>query len=311
MRMLRPFVLMLVVVVLASVQDARATGLGLYFDYGNVFDGQLDDTIAGDIDYDEDHFGGGFSFDTNVAADKLFNYRLDVGYQHVEGEYGAFGDLDGDGFVLDNAFGFGVFRSDLARVWIGPAVRLSFDFFDNVPVFDDVFKFGVGVGPEVGVNLHTGDLVSIGLTGGYQIRYVVAEPDGSYSTEDGYEQMGFIKMHVLFRLDGDSFGDSGEDFHPSTEETSSVPVVPEPVEGLGEGEGRATPASRSDTVPSAPAKIVVERKSTAPPAGRSHTEGTTPANAVVETEHRTVPVRQSADDTYNMRVWNEQQRHSK
>src|SRR5437870_4786207 len=139
MKMLGPLVLTLAVLVIATVQDARATGLGLYFEYGNVFDGQLDHTIAGDVDFDEDHFGGGFSFDTNVAADNLFNYRLDVGYQKVEGDYGPFGDVDGDGIVLDNAFGFGEFRSDRARVWIGPAVRLTFDFFDDVPIFDNVF----------------------------------------------------------------------------------------------------------------------------------------------------------------------------
>lgn len=247
MKTTHPILLALVVALLTPIQDAHATGLGFYAEYGNVFDGKLENTVLGDVDYDEDHFGGGFSVDTNVAADRLFNYRLDVGYQHVEGDYGLYGKTDGDGIVLDNAFGFGVLRNERVRVWLGPAVRFSFDFFDDVPVFDNVFKFGVGLGPEIGVNLHTGDLVSIGLTTGYQFRYVLAVPDGSFSNQDGYEHMGFIKMHVLFRLGGDDFVDLRQAYRPDA-------------------------------------------------------EGSDP--------EMTEPGRQSADDAYNMRIWNEQQRHS-
>ena len=288
MNAIRLFLLTLAVAALfAPVQDARATGLGLYFEYGNVFGGQLDQTIGGDLDFDEDQFGGGFSVDTNVAADRLFNYRLDVGYHRVEGEYGTFGDLDGNGLVLHNSFGFGVFRNHRVRVWLGPAVRLNFDSFDDVPIYGDVFKFGVGVGPEVGINLHTEDSLSIGLTTGYQIRYVLAVPDGSSSNEDGYEHMAFIKLHVLFRLGGDSFVDDQQAFRPIPEQVSPEPARAEAVEALGEGEESSSSTSWATTVPSAPVRPVVDTES-----------GRAPAN-------------QSADDAYNMRVWKEQQRHAK
>lgn len=282
MRTLRLPLFALAVSLLTPAPSALATGLGLYFEYGNVFDGQLDHTIAGDVDFDEDHFGGGFAFDTNVANDRLFNYRLDVGYQHVDGDYGPFGDLDGDGLVLHNAFGFGVFRNDRVRVWLGPAVRLSFDFFDEVPVFDNVFKLGVGLGPEVGINLHTGDLVSLGLTAGYQFRYVLAVPDDSaFSNEDGYEHMAFIKMHLLFRLSGDSFVEE-------------------------------RPPYRSGTAPARPETVVVEDTNAAPPARPTKVApSSAPSKAVAETRPRTSPTRQSEADAYNMEIWNQQQRHSK
>ena len=177
--------------------SAHAYGFGVFFVFAYVFDSQLV-TIAGDIDYDEDHFGAGLTFDTNVANDKLFNYRLNFGYEHVEGEYNGFDD-DGDGFFIDNAFGFGVVRTNRIRFWIGPAVRMSFDWFND----SDVFDYGVGVGPEVGINLHTGTIASIALTGGYQILYVLSVPDGPGDDEDGYEQLAFIRLDVLFRSQSD------------------------------------------------------------------------------------------------------------
>lgn len=282
MRTARSLLFSLMVPLLAPAPDALATGLGLYFEYGNVFDGKLDHTIAGDVDFDEDHFGGGFSVDTNVAQDRLFHYRLDVGYQHTDGSYGPFGSLNGDGLVLHNAFGFGIVRNEHVRVWLGPAVRLSFDFFDDVPVFDDVFKFGVGLGPELGVNLHTGDLVSIGLSGGYQFRYVLAVPDGPYSNEDGYEHMAFLRMHVLFRLTGDRFAERPRPFRPGDAAAVPAPVFESAVQPAGEGEGGA-------------------------PAGRVRPASSAP----VDPQPPTRPERQSEDDAYNMKIWSDQQRYPK
>jgi hypothetical protein len=190
------------ILVLTSIQSAWAIGFGAYFEYGNVFDATLEDD-GFDFDYDEDHFGAGLSVDTNVASDKLFNYRLDLGYQRVEQDFHSGPGLDGDGLVLDNAFGFGVLRNENVRLWIGPGVRLSFDFFDSKGF--DGFDFGIGAGPVIGLNIHTGDLVSLGVTGGYQVSYVRSVDDGSGPDLDGYEQLAFLKLHTLFRIGGDSY----------------------------------------------------------------------------------------------------------
>lgn len=191
---------LVVTVLLAFAPSAWATGLGLYFEYGNVPDGQFDMSF-GDLNYEEDNFGTGFSVDTNVATDSVFNYRLDVGYQRVQQDLGRFGTTNSDGLVLDNAFGFGVFRNEHVRLWIGPSVRLNFDFFDGA----DAFDFGVGAGPAIGLNIHTGDLISLGITTGYHFSYAVFVVDGSATGLEGYESLLFLKFHLLFRTSGDRF----------------------------------------------------------------------------------------------------------
>ena len=181
--------------------SAHANGYGFYFEYANIFDGEFTDSDFPDVDYEEDHYGVGFAFDTNVAADRLFNYRMNVGYQHVEGDYDGFDD-DGDGLSIDNAFGFGVFRNQNVRLWIGPAVRVSFDFFDD----SDSWDLGIGAGPEIGLNIHTGSRVSFGLTAGYQILYSLNVPDDDDLDEvDGYEQGVLVKLTMLFRSSDDYF----------------------------------------------------------------------------------------------------------
>jgi hypothetical protein len=187
--------LLAALVVFASFDRAQANGYGVYFDYGNVFDAEVDN-----FDYEEDQYGVGFSFDTNVATDRLFNYRLDAGYQHVEQDFGSFGTADSDGLAIENTFGFGVLRRNDLRLWVGPGIRASFDFFDGT----DSWDFGLGVGPTVGVNFHTGPNVSLGLSLGYQMSYVVAVID-SFDDQDGYEQRFFVKLTVLFRSADDHF----------------------------------------------------------------------------------------------------------
>ncbi|HXC49550.1 MAG TPA: hypothetical protein VN634_01580 [Candidatus Limnocylindrales bacterium] len=224
--------LMTVLLALAVVPNARAAGYGAYFEYANVFDGKFTNGCDGcdfngdsDIDYEEDHYGVGFTFDTAVAMDKLFNYRLSVGYEHVSADYkvkidGAkfSSDEDGDGIAVDSAFGFGLVRNSRMRLWIGPAVRLSTDFF-TPSGYSDYFDFAIGAGPEIGLNFHVNDRISLGMTAGYQILYSLSVTDDNssycdghghcydydYDSIDGYEQMAFIKLVMLFRTADDIF----------------------------------------------------------------------------------------------------------
>lgn len=200
---------------LVFAPSAHAMGFGGYFEYANVFDGELDidDSFVDDAEYDEDHFGAGFVFDTAVAADTLFNYRASIGYQHVDQDFDDVGNLsggsfDGNGISLDNAFGFGVVRNERIRLWIGPAIRLSMDWFDG-DHGDDFYDLGIGAGPEIGLNFHANDRFSLGLTAGYQILYVASFFDDDYYGNDddidGYEQGVFVKLLFLFRTGDDQY----------------------------------------------------------------------------------------------------------
>ena len=86
---------------------AHAAGFGGYLSYSKI-DGGVDDLpFLGDQDYESDRFGLGFVMDTNVAKDSLFNYRLEVGYQHSWREFDDFsGEIESDGFTINNTFGF-------------------------------------------------------------------------------------------------------------------------------------------------------------------------------------------------------------
>jgi hypothetical protein len=221
------------ILVLAIAPNAGAAGYGAYFEYANAFDGKFtnafDDYPYGgstDIDYTEDHYGVGFTFDTAVASDSLFNYRLDIGYQHVAAKYEAKSNLvklegseDGDGISIDNVFGFGIVRNSRMRLWVGPAVRISTDFF-SPSGYSDYYDFGIGAGPEIGLNFHVNDRISLGLTAGYQILYSLSVTDNNgrycdynsgscydynYDSIDGYEQTAFVKLVVLFRTGDDTF----------------------------------------------------------------------------------------------------------
>ena len=69
--------------------------------------------------------------DSAVAKDKLFNYRMNLGYEHVPrgSTDSTFAMFNGGSF--ENIFGFGVYRSKLMRVWLGPSLRIAAGVLDE------------------------------------------------------------------------------------------------------------------------------------------------------------------------------------
>jgi hypothetical protein len=130
---------------LVAATPAFATGLGGYLSYGNV-DGSVDFNFNGD--YKTDRFGIGFVMDTNVATDRLFNYRLELGYQKSWREFDVLSrDIEFSGFTWNNYFGFAPYRSQNIRLWMGPTLRFSVDApdEDNIDLGDWV-ALGAGIG---------------------------------------------------------------------------------------------------------------------------------------------------------------------
>ncbi|HEY6000653.1 MAG TPA: hypothetical protein VI078_15305 [bacterium] len=186
--------LALVTVSLCLPTAARAVGIGVGVDVkGGTL--SLDEP---DEDYDFKATGLNFVLDTNVAADRIFNYRLALGYERETVEDGQGNrDLKIDRMVMTNTFGFGVVRTAPFRLWIGPQISLAYGYDSD---FNGDFQdFGIGIGPALGVNFNLGPVVTLGLEAGYEFSGYSWETD--YDDGDGTRN-GFRGAAVLlFRLD--------------------------------------------------------------------------------------------------------------
>jgi hypothetical protein len=194
--------------------DAIASGWGAYIEYGNSSgDVEFEDfgelpAELGDLvkkqDFDKNVIGIGMVYDTNIAIDKLFNYRIDVGWQHTFRE-GDNDDVDGNGLAIVQSFGFGIMRRADYRIWLGPVVRLNFDAYD--PDVGDLYSVGIGAGPQLGLNYHLNEKISLSGTFAYQYLYVAEFLDAGNDSEplSGSEHLISLNFSVLFRNVNDIF----------------------------------------------------------------------------------------------------------
>ena len=113
------------IVAIAATSPAAAASFGLYFDVATG-DVMPDDAFLGGLTYGTMRYSAGISTDTAVAKDKLFNYRMNLGYENVQESIASFGNFSSyHGASFENIFGFGVYRSRLMRVWLGPSLRIA------------------------------------------------------------------------------------------------------------------------------------------------------------------------------------------
>jgi len=202
-----------------SATTAQGVGYGAYFEYARGI-GQIDlPTVTvpfneASFDRDSNLYGVGFALDTNVAGDKLFNYRMNIGYEYTSSEILGAGpntsNGTSNGLNLNNMFGFGVYRGQRARVWLGPSLRLSADFLSGAFPGNDSVDLGVGGGLALGVNLHTGDVGSAALTFGYQYQYVATVPTRDLilipdETFAGGRHLVSFNLTYFFRSGGDRY----------------------------------------------------------------------------------------------------------
>jgi len=203
--------------------QSSALGLGAYFEFLRG-EGEVDFLGADDLDFDADKFGFGFALDTNLATNRLFNYRMTLGYQHTDRDLddfnftGLFSDIDlndANGFSFNNAFGFGLWRGPKHRLWAGPTIRLGVDVFDadtnNSNIDVDIVDVSVGGGAMIGLNLHAGENVTVGMSVGYQYLFVeeivIIDGFGFDDTDsfDGHEHLVSVNATIFFRTSGDQF----------------------------------------------------------------------------------------------------------
>ena len=159
---------LLVVLMLMVSSPVYSVGFGLFLNGGNAeakWDGDLLNA-----DTDGKHLDFGFSLDTNLATDRLFNYRMELGKAYWEVERfnneGVTADLDG--MVMNQDFGFGGLVSDSVRLWLGPELRLTYLNGElNGVAPTDIDLFGYGFGAAVGADINFPGRLTLSVKAGY------------------------------------------------------------------------------------------------------------------------------------------------
>jgi len=197
----------LVLAVLIFASNSFAAGFGFYFDYGRGSgEAEFDDSGADEFDIDTDFFGVGIQFETNpLTKNKVFSYRLQVGYEARDIEDDENMTLELDGLVINNTFAFGGNTSERVRIWGGPQVLVGFyDGETDKDLLGDELSFsgdGVGLGVAGGANFGVGSGKTI-LTTTIGVRTLCFIGDTEWYDEDdqlnGYTTEFFFSVGILF-----------------------------------------------------------------------------------------------------------------
>jgi hypothetical protein len=214
--------------------DARAGGYGVYLE-AEYSDASLDSFIAFNTekvnrDFESGMGGLGFVYDTNVSRDEPFNYRFKIGYRFGRRDWDENTKVtfprapdqqdpdtspisfnqdakDAQGVTLNQTLAWGFFRNQTVRVWAGPAVRLNIDWY-GVATDLDVVDVGIGGGPELGINYHLNEQISLSTSLSYSYLYLSENFDtiGDDKEINGSQHFVALSISVFFRTESDRWG---------------------------------------------------------------------------------------------------------
>lgn len=109
-------------------------------------------------------------FDTAVAKNQLFNYRLNIKcYNTIEKKDYLFYNYSYslNRLELANTFGFGFIRTRHVRVWAGPQFTISYEFTNrNGSMLNSILYNKIG--SVAGVNFHMGDETTLAFELGFR-----------------------------------------------------------------------------------------------------------------------------------------------
>lgn len=154
------YILVLAVLLLAG--NSFAIGLGIYTNFGaGSGEAEYDFSGSDEFDIDTDFWGIGFQLETNpLTKNKVFSYRLQVGYERRDIEDDENTTLELNGLVVNNTFAFGGNVSERVRIWGGPQVLVGFyDGETDKEYLGDEISFsgaGFGLGGAGGINFGLG-----------------------------------------------------------------------------------------------------------------------------------------------------------
>jgi len=225
---------------LAMPAVANAGGIGLYvpISFGDTTDVTVTPDFGSKTDYDatvefDAAAGLGLTYDSNLGKDKLFNYRLGVEWMtrtidstSAHGEtYKCKNDCDMFRFQVVQTFGFGVFRTEMVRLWVGPRINVGYNYANNANdgYEDKDFNFELGIAPAVGINLNFNRWFAIAAdldyrfayTGGARtstVLYTDKETTASYS---GSNNGATMRLYAIFKF--------GEDFREGSQYENEEP----------------------------------------------------------------------------------------
>ncbi len=197
------------ILLLAVSASCMAMGLGVYVGYDFLLSslGWYDNWSNFDR---VKIIQAGMLFDTNVAQDRLFNYRLQIGLDFSNATFydqdrSQSADMNIWQLSFCNTFGFGFVRNEMVRFWVGPQVGFGLGFEPNFlqkgyySEPGDFFEFDFFAGVGLGINIHLGDTVSLFADAGLRLHEdFMMSPAAAFV---GY----LIKVHanvgVIFRFD--------------------------------------------------------------------------------------------------------------
>lgn len=194
--------------------DAMAAGIGFNLTGGGAStEWEVEQDFSPYYEYDRDvdvaRGGIGLIFDTTVAKNRLFNYRLNIGSEAVEYDIDGGGTFETTGWFMSHDFGFGLIRKKNLRLWAGPEVRLSYSEGElENDSSTELHMATFGIGPVVGLNLNFGKKLTLALKvgalsmgGGGYIEDKTSGLEWDITEEGSYS---FVNVGLIFRL-GDNY----------------------------------------------------------------------------------------------------------
>jgi hypothetical protein len=213
-RMLIVFVF--AVLLFGSSTRVLASGMGVYVEQGTG-SGNWDIQQRGTgwenrYSADTDHSAFGLIFDTNLSEDSVFNYRLSIGRDTFDStltDGGWQGKVNLKGIVIDNDFGFGVVRTEIVRIWLGPEIRLaSYTGSLKGSPGSDIKLKGGGIGAVVGANFNIGSVVTLALKANYLLNSYSGDENvaSGWGYEHKLKEKGLlgVQFGLIFRF-GEQF----------------------------------------------------------------------------------------------------------
>lgn len=162
MRKALVIICVLALTVFLFTNNSFAIGLGAYTEFGSGSgEAEFDVEDSEEFDIDTGFFGVGFQLETSpLTANKVYSYRLQIGYEsrdiETEGDY----TFELDGLVINNTFAFGGNIAKYIRLWAGPQILVGFYSGEtDKELRGETMSFtgaGFGLGAAVGANFGLG-----------------------------------------------------------------------------------------------------------------------------------------------------------